>query len=234
MGRPKLIDLIGNRYNHLTVVSRSEKSRKYVCLCDCGGLFETTKQRLINGRSKSCGCLKSKLLSDSATRHGYSGSPTYQSFISMLHRCYDTNRTNYDLYGGSGIVVEEPSWLEESPNGFLNFLNDVGERPEGCSLDRIDGSKGYSKNNCRWATSREQAANTDRTKQENSTSKYRGVSLRKTTGKYITRIGNGKGAYEWLGDFVTEEEAALRYNERAIELFGKYAKLNNVPNKEQT
>lgn len=132
--------------------------------------------------------------------------------------------------GGRGIIVEEESWLEESPAGYLNFLKDMGKRPEGTSLDRINTQGNYSKNNCRWASRSIQAHNTDRLKTESNTSKYRGVSHGTNSRKrpWVARIGNGVAGCEWLGNFVTEDEAALAYNKRAFEMFGDEAKLNLV------
>lgn len=231
MGRPKLTAIIGNKYSYVLVVGRSTTdSRQYECKCDCGKIFSTTKQRLEIGRTKSCGCMKSELLSTANIKHGAyvdgKNSPEYQSYVAMIHRCYNPDRTHYDRYGGAGILVEQKEWLEPSPYGFLNFLNDMGLRPDGSSLDRVDGLKGYSKNNCRWASKRTQAVNTNRKKTSANTSKYRGVSLRKSTGRWMVRIGNGKGNYEWLGEFDTEESAAIAYNKRALELHGENAKLN--------
>lgn len=233
MGRPKLTEIIGNRYSSVTVIGRSDSdSRAYECVCDCGKVFSTMKQRLENGRTKSCGCLRYELLSAALKTHGASSegknSPEYQSFTAMIHRCYTPSRTSYERYGGRGIIVSEESWLEESPNGFLNFLKDMGKRPDGTSLDRIDTNGNYCRDNCRWTTLRIQAVNTDRKKKEHNTSKYRGVSLRKTNGKYMARIGNGLGGYEWLGDYTSESEAALAYNKRALELFGEDAFQNKV------
>lgn len=233
MGRQRTVDLVGKKYNFLDVISRHETDvRKWICRCDCGKVIATTKQRLENGRSKSCGCMKSELLSKAFTLHGASGkgenNPTYQSYVAMLHRCYDDKRRGWERYGGRGIIVEEESWLLASPEGYENFIKDMGVRPDNTSLDRIDPDGNYCKNNCRWSGSRIQGYNKYFTKTSDNTSKHRGVSLRKSNGKWMARIGNGKGGYEYLGDFVTEELAALAYNKRAVEIHGSDAILNDI------
>lgn len=232
MGRPRIDDIINQQFGELTVLYRDESNTtKFVCACSCGKTTSTTKQRLKNGRTKSCGCMKSAYLADAARKHGGykdgKNSPEYQSYIAMIHRCYDPKRKGWEYYGGKGILVED-RWREPSPQGFLNFLQDMGERPEGTSLDRIDGNKNYSKENCRWASARVQAHNTNKAKNQNSTSKYRGASLRKNNGRFMARIGNGCGGYEWLGDFACEIEAAEAYNKRALEIFGDDAILNEI------
>lgn len=76
----------------------------------------------------------------------------------MKQRCLNPKNKSYYNYGARGITVDE-RWLLPDGEGFFNFLEDMGTRPEGTSLDRIDNSKGYSKENCRWATPAEQALN---------------------------------------------------------------------------
>lgn len=94
-----------------------------------------------------------------ALRHGHCRprTPTYSSWRSMLNRCTNTNGADWKDYGGrtqNPVRIEDPRWLV-----FEHFLADMGERPAGTSIDRIDGQRGYFKENCRWATPSEQAKN---------------------------------------------------------------------------
>ena len=141
--------------------------------------------------------------------------PEYMSYRSMLNRCKDKKR----YYGVNGITVCD-RWKES----FWNFYEDMGERPSfSHSLDRIDNSKNYSPENCRWVTKTEQMLN--RKLQKNNTTGYRGVRKAKNTWEAnITK--NGKT--EYLGRFKTAKEAAEAYNTRAKELHGVFAKLNEV------
>lgn len=234
--RKQLRGIVGNKYGSVTVIDRSVVNvRAYVCLCDCGKIFETMKQRLENGSTSSCGCMSKSLRRAANIKHGGykdgKNTPEYSSYISMMDRCFNEKSHAFHLYGGNGILVIEPDWILPCPDGFLNFRRDMGDRPEGTSLDRVDGYKGYSKENCRWATRRIQSVNTNRNKTEKNTSKYRGVSLKGN--KFVARIGNGLGGYEWLGSYYTEELAAEAYNKRALELHGSDAKLNLIVYEEE-
>lgn len=229
----KLVDLSGNKIYEWTVLYRLPEPAyptRWVCLCSCGKQANVLAAKLKDGTSRSCGCKKSKFLSESLSKHGGykdgKNTPEYQSYIAMMHRCYDDKRVSWENYGGRGILVEEESWLEETPNGYLNFLKDMGQRPEDTTLDRIDSDRGYSKENCRWASKRLQAYNVKRKKTSKSSSKFRGVSL--ASGRWVARIGNGKGSYTWLGSFCTEVEAAEAYNKAAKELWGEDAIINDV------
>ena len=91
------------------------------------------------------------------TQHGYAGSPTYNSWYNMIYRCTNPRATGFERYGGRlpHPVVVHPNWRAD----FLNFLADMGPRPPGTSLERIDNEFGYFEENCRWATREEQRAN---------------------------------------------------------------------------
>jgi len=86
-------------------------------------------------------------------KHGYNGTGTYETWRGMKGRCLNKKRNDYKYYGGRGIKVCE-RWLE-----FKNFLDDMGERPEGKTLDRKDNDGNYEPSNCRWATKQEQQLN---------------------------------------------------------------------------
>jgi hypothetical protein len=159
----KRIEMIGQVFEMLTVMEYAgskKTSTYYLCQCSCGNKITTTRRWLINGRAKSCGCSKNNFISRSNTRHGESqpGKKTveYMTWNGIKNRCYNEKDHNYDKYGGRGISVCS-RWIES----YDNFLSDMGRRPPGkYSLDRIDNNKGYSPDNCRWATNKEQSRNT--------------------------------------------------------------------------
>lgn len=129
---------------------------------------------------------------------GHSSHPLYHSWCNMVKRCTNPSREDEIFYKGRGITVCE-SW--KGIHGFSNFLRDMGDRPEGFSIDRIDNQKGYSPENCRWATPHQQAANTRRNK-----SGIVGVTYVKHRGTWDARIMVNRVVY-LLGTFHDMEDA---------------------------
>ena len=136
--------------------------------CDCGRQFITRDSAIKFGTTKSCGCLnklaqKRRGIESNAYKHGHrmnkTFSRTYRTWANMLSRCYNPNYKNFKYWGGKGIRVCE-AWHD-----FKNFLVDMGIRPKGTSIDRINGDKDYYKENCRWATRQQQSENRSNVKQ---------------------------------------------------------------------
>jgi hypothetical protein len=150
-----LTDLTGKRFGRWTVValdSIRNTNAYWKCRCDCGGEKAVASSSLKQGQSKSCGCLARE--TKSALTHGMTYSPTWTSWGKMKQRAGLNRRSRHHetLYAH---VDADPRW-----SSFEEFFKDMGERPsKRHSLDRIDNSKGYWKDNCRWALQREQCAN---------------------------------------------------------------------------
>jgi hypothetical protein len=156
--------LIGRKFNSLLVlecvgVHSPSRYKMYRCECECGKETIVRSSFLRNGHTKSCGCLQKKV-GDGTLKHAHAKrnqiSATYISWRAMIDRCSNPNRKQWMDYGGRGITVD-PTWV--GPNGFRNFLRDMGERPIGTTLDRERVNGNYEKGNCRWADWKTQGAN---------------------------------------------------------------------------
>ena len=145
--------LVGRRFRWLKVVALSQRESRHVywrCVCRCGAEVEARSDNLKCGDTTSCGCRNRSRL----RTHGKSRTPEFACWSAMIARCYNKNNKDYDRYGGRGITVCA-RWRKS----FVAFLNDMGQRPIGKTLDRSDNDKGYSPKNCRWATIAQQNRN---------------------------------------------------------------------------
>ena len=151
---PGKINETGNRYGRWTVLEEAGRSKSgkllWLCCCDCGTEKIVFADNFRSGKSRSCGCLKIK--------HGCKDHPLYGTWRSMCHRCTSPTNSSYRSYGGRGIEVFE-GWID-SPRSFIQWIEDnIGPRPEGMTLDRIDVNGNYEPGNLRWADRETQSLN---------------------------------------------------------------------------
>jgi len=163
------INLTGKRFGRLVVLKRDRTLKSgrisFKCKCNCGNFIVVTSNCLQKGTTKSCGCLRRYITSITKWKHGHAQSigssvtRTYGTWGAMKARCLNSKNVAYKHYGGRGITVCA-RWL----HSFENFLEDMGERPIGKTIDRINNNGNYTPSNCRWATKSEQNKNQRRNK----------------------------------------------------------------------
>jgi len=141
------VHIAEQQFGRLLVLGRAG-TRTWFCFCDCGEITEVATSNLLSGKTKSCGCLRSEMVAAKNFKHGHSllSSGAYRSWTAMWHRI-----RNFEEY--SHLTVCE-RWLL-----FENFYRDMGDRPEGLTIERNNNDLGYEPTNCRWATRVEQRAN---------------------------------------------------------------------------
>lgn len=219
--------LDGQILGHLVVVERVEdvvrpngkRRPNYKCLCVCGKLVLKESQRLRSDTFPHCGCKTHENLSKGIRKEkseSKSKWEAYSSYAHMIGRCYNPKEKGYRDYGGRGIIVCQ-RWLES----FWNFLEDMGERPKGHVIDRINPNKNYCLENCRWANRSLSSFNTRKAK--NNTSGRTGVYWFKRVNKWIASIMVNDtqihlGYFKNFQDAVNAREAAevMHYGELKI------------------
>lgn len=160
--KSRALDITGQRFGRLVALYHAHQQNtgewRWQCECDCGQGTIVNVGSLRAGRIRSCGCLQRERAAEASFKHGASGTPEHDAWISMLQRCNNPNNPNYKDYGGRGIKICE-RWLQ-----FENFLADMGHRPSpDLSIDRINNDGNYESGNVKWSTRKEQANNTRRT-----------------------------------------------------------------------
>lgn len=160
----KLIDLMGMRFGRLLVL-RKGAPKKWFCRCDCGVERDVTAAGLRAGIANSCGCVKGERIGNLNRKHMMSNTRAQRVWSDMRRRCRDPNRADFRYYGGRGIKV-----CERWENSLAAFIADMGEPPDGMTLDRISPDGDYEPGNCRWMS----VADQQRNKRSNVTTTWRG------------------------------------------------------------
>ena len=154
---PIFKDITGQRFGRLTAVSlysratqHPRRNARWLCQCDCGSQATPTLINLTSGNTLSCGCLRRELFQT----HGQTGTPEYHAWGAMIQRCTNPKDHRYKNYGARGITV-----CKQWQRSFKRFFADMGPRPEGLTLERIDNNIGYEPRNCTWDTYSQQNRN---------------------------------------------------------------------------
>ena len=207
-GKQTVKDITGQKFNKLTALKRTDKKQSggyfWTCQCDCGNIKDVTIGALCSGGIKSCGCAKAT--------HGMTKTPAWNAWDSMVTRLKDERCKEWYW-----DVTADERWLEPNGQGFMNFYEDMGDPPEGHTLNRVRGAKIYSKETCEWATLSMQSFDQKRSKV--NTSGRTGVYFDKSGSRWVAVIKqNHITTQVYRGDSF--EEACEARTKAEIEYYG--------------
>lgn len=209
-------NLVGEKFNKLTVVEFSHKAPGGIywkCECECGNTNTVTQSALKRGATKSCGCSRKKEKSESLQKLY---TRTWRSWEMMHQRCCNTEFPSYVNYGAKGISICD-RWNRHKGGSFFNFLEDMGERPENMSIERLDVNGDYTPENCVWDSRTVQSYNRNRF--SNNTSGRTGV-IQTKSGAWAAYI-DMNGERDNLGTFVDYEDAVSVREEAELIYYGQ-------------
>lgn len=168
---PSGVNLTGRKFGRITVLKETKRADIYECQCVCGNKLTLWRSQLVNSVVRHCGCLYTRACDISRKRkqlrhtrnvkkrngkYRIVATAEYWTWSSMKERCLLRNNNAYEFYGGRGVIICD-QWLGK--DGLRHFLDDMGPRPVGMTLDRIDPFGNYEPTNCKWADSAEQGIN---------------------------------------------------------------------------
>lgn len=209
---------IGEIYSRLTVTKGEHliNDRRHVIAdCSCGTInFVVRADSVLEGNTQSCGCLQKEAASLANKTHGESDTVLYKNYHAMLARCYDPNCVPYKDYGARGITVCD-RWKGDT--GFLNFKEDMGQKPKGFSIERRDVNGNYSPENCKWESYSVQGFN--KRKLKLNTSGRTGVYWYESRNRWVAKLMKD-GKEKWVGQFIDFEDACQAVEKAEIEMFG--------------
>ena len=209
--------MIGKVFGRLTVLKEGGRRKNgsiiWKCQCFCGTIINIRGDHLRDGNTKSCGCLHIERIKELFTKHGMSETQTYAVWQHIIQRCNNSKDANYPNYGGRGITVCK-RWLK-----FENFFKDMGENPEGLTIERKNNELGYFKDNCCWDTYTAQRRN-QRINSRNKTG-INGVHFNKRDKRYCVQIGVNHKIHH-IGHFTTLEQATEARQQAEQKYWGKH------------